>query len=154
MPRTVKGRDADGVAFRVVAPEVTEYDGVVIEQDGVIAEVVRVGYGDGDELRSVSGDSPLPVKQSGTAPPLGYEQLTVAAAAVGLPDIPDGAVVALIVPEADIRWRDDGDDPTAGIGMKLREGQPLAYQGALEDLAMIAVTGNVEVNVSYYGDEA
>lgn len=49
--------------------------------------------------------------------PRGYEQVTVGVAAVGL-TVPSGAQRAVVVVEAQpLRYRDDGTDPTALIGM-------------------------------------
>jgi hypothetical protein len=95
----------------------------------------------------------LSVKQEGIAPPLGYEQLSISTAA-GLGTIPSGAVTAVVVPRGPVRWRDDGTSPTAAAGMYLPADTPLIYQGSLAALELIAVTGTVEVNVSFYGVEA
>ncbi len=56
--------------------------------------------------------------------PLGYDQITGLSGAVGLPNVPDGAVMALIsCGVAPVRWRDDGVLPTASVGMPLLVGQ-------------------------------
>jgi hypothetical protein len=94
------------------------------------------------------------VKQEGVAPPLGYDQLSIGAGAAGLGAIPNGAVTALVVPRAPVRWRDDGEAPTAAVGMYLAADTPLVYQGDLGALQLVAVAGQVEVNVSFYGAEA
>lgn len=100
----------------------------------------------------------LQTRSVGVAPPLGYAQATVTGSAVALPNIsgsiPAAASTALVTPRAPVRWRDDTTDPTAAIGMYLAADQPLSYQGSLSAFRMIAVTGSVEVNVSYYGVEA
>lgn len=104
------------------------------------------------EVDNASG-GPLGVKQTGIAPPLGYTQLSISTA-VGLGTIPTGAVTALVLPHSGaVRWRDDGTNPTAAAGMYLPADTPLTYQGSLAALKLIAVTGTVEVNVSFYGAE-
>lgn len=95
----------------------------------------------------------VPVRQVGVAPPLGYAQASVTAAQA-LPTIPGGTVTALVVPRAPVRWRDDGTNPTAAVGMYLAADQPLEYRGGLAAFRMIAVSGTAEVNVSFYGAEA
>jgi hypothetical protein len=104
------------------------------------------------EVKNDTG-SPLAVRQSGIAPPLGYAQLSISNAA-GLGAPPGGAVTALVIPHGGaVRWRDDGTSPTASVGMYLAADTPLTYQGTLSALKLIAVTGTVEVNVSFYGAE-
>lgn len=93
------------------------------------------------------------VRQVGVAPPLGYAQASVTAAQA-LPTIPANTVTALVVPRAAIRWRDDGTNPTAAVGMYLAADQPLEYRGGLAAFRMISVSGTAEVNVSFYGAEA
>lgn len=49
--------------------------------------------------------------------PKGYQQITVSTTAVGL-TVPEGAGRAVVVVEAQpLRYRDDGTDPTATVGM-------------------------------------
>jgi hypothetical protein len=105
------------------------------------------------EVDNASG-GPLGVKQTGIAPPLGYQQIAALTASQLLPTIPGAAVTAIVTPRAPVRWRDDGTAPTASVGMYLAADQALTYQGNLAALRLIAVSGSVEVNVSYYGAEA
>jgi hypothetical protein len=85
--------------------------------------------------------------------PRGYEQLTVAGTAVGFASIPaTGPELALIDCEtADVRWRDDGTNPTASVGKLLRVGDELAYDGNMSDIKFIR-TGSTSatLNISYY----
>lgn len=82
--------------------------------------------------------------------PLGYEQITDTDAAFGL-TVPNGATSAVITAEAqDVRYRDDGIDPTASIGMPLAKGLPLQYSGTLSKITFIAQTNGAILNVSYY----
>lgn len=87
----------------------------------------------------------------GHVEPIGYFQITSAAAATGLPSIPDKARYALIQPESqNIRWRDDGTNPTASVGMKLVANDTLVYSGVLSSFKLIEETGSAKVNVTYY----
>ena len=69
--------------------------------------------------------------------PVGYQQLTVSSTSVSL-TVPDLANRAVIQAQGDsVRWRDDGTDPTAAIGMLLYTNGTvpsdlLSYDGDLE----------------------
>lgn len=81
---------------------------------------------------------------------LGYEPITSLSAAAGLKP-PQGATLALIVPEMQgIRWRDDGTDPTASVGMPVAAGSYLSYDGDLNRIKFIEQTASAKINVSYY----
>ena len=83
--------------------------------------------------------------------PLGYQQITATAAAVGLTP-PAGARIAQIDAEAQpVRWRDDGSNPTATVGMRIPVGSELKYSGDLSAIKFIAETAGAILNVSYYG---
>lgn len=82
--------------------------------------------------------------------PLGYQQLTVSSTAVTL-TVPEGARLALISCEDDaVRWRDDGTNPTAAVGMGLTSGKELSYSGNLAAITFIRQTTDAELNISYY----
>ena len=49
-----------------------------------------------------------------------------------------------------IRWRDDGTDPTAAVGMLLLVGNPLPYYGDLKAIRFIETAASAELNVSVY----
>lgn len=81
---------------------------------------------------------------------LGYQQITNLAAAVGL-TIPSGANYCVIVAESqNVRWRDDGTNPTAAVGMPLDVGVTLEYDGDLNRIRFIEVAASAKLNVSYY----
>jgi len=83
---------------------------------------------------------------------LGYEQVTGLTAAKTL-TIPTGArVVALQAQDQDIRWRDDGTDPTATVGMILIAGdRPFLYNGNdLTALSFFEAAATAILNVTYY----
>lgn len=83
---------------------------------------------------------------------LGYLQDTTLSAAQALPTIPSGARFVLMQAEGDdLRWRDDGTNPTASVGMLLEEGQSFLYDlGPLSNIKVIETTGGGILNVTYY----
>lgn len=81
---------------------------------------------------------------------LGYQQLTSLAAAAGL-TVPVGANYCLIIAETqNVRWRDDGTNPTAAAGMPLDVGVAFEYDGDLNRIKFIEVAASAKLNVSYY----
>lgn len=95
--------------------------------------------------------------------PYGYQQITslVAATALTVPgggtkvvggsDTPSDVNAALIQAETQsVRWRDDGTNPTAAIGMILAAGESFLYTGDLNRIKFIEVTASAKLNVSYY----
>jgi hypothetical protein len=86
------------------------------------------------------------------ASPIGFKQITNLATAVGVGTVPPGTQVALInAEEADIRWRDDGTDPTSTVGMLLPAGQTLTYIGPIEKIRFIQVDSGAILNITTYG---
>ena len=87
--------------------------------------------------------------------PLGVVQTSSlsASTAAGLPaTIPSTAKFALInVLTQNLRWRDDGADPTTSVGMQIEAGKDFWYTGDLSTFKMISEIANAEVNVAYYG---
>jgi hypothetical protein len=83
---------------------------------------------------------------------LGFQPITVLTAAVGL-TVPNGAAKALVQVESqNVRWRDDGTDPTATVGMLLSAGSILEYDAAqLDRVKFIEVAPSAKLNISYYG---
>jgi hypothetical protein len=81
---------------------------------------------------------------------LGFQQITSLSAATAL-TIPTGATMALIIPETQaVRWRDDGTNPTASVGMPVAIGESLNYDGDLSRIRFIEQTASAKINVSYY----
>ena len=89
---------------------------------------------------------------------LGYQQITTLTSAVGL-TVPTRDLnglsckpaIAIITPlTANVRWRDDGVDPTAAIGMPLAAGVTLQYDGDLTKIKFIQNGGTAELNITYY----
>jgi hypothetical protein len=82
---------------------------------------------------------------------LGYQQYDSLGSATGLSNIPQGATLALIVPESqNVRWRDDGDNPTASVGMPIFVGTSLSYDGDFNKIKFIQETASAKLNISYY----
>jgi hypothetical protein len=88
--------------------------------------------------------------------PRGYSQITSLSTAKFLNGgtlltIPIRANSVFIQPETkDIRWRDDGTAPTATVGMLLRVGETLQYDGPLDKIQLIEVEASATVNLSFY----
>lgn len=83
--------------------------------------------------------------------PAGCSQVTDLTTAVGIGTVPAEARLALLQAEGDnLRWRDDGTDPTASVGMLLGEGQTLVYNGTLAKIKFIETVGSGILNVCLY----
>ncbi len=81
---------------------------------------------------------------------LGYQQITSLSAVTAL-TVPAGATLALIVPETQtVRWRDDGANPTASVGMPVTANSSFSYDGDLKRIRFIEATSGAVLNVSYY----
>jgi hypothetical protein len=89
---------------------------------------------------------------------IGYQQITSLGIAKGLtvPELDKTGLkqmptFALITPlTGAVRWRDDGVDPTATVGMPLAAGVTLQYDGNLKGIKFIDNGGTAELNISYY----
>ena len=90
--------------------------------------------------------------------PLGYRQLDVSTTAVSLSDatggIPSGACRAVVNVEANsIRWRDDGTDPTASVGI-LQKADTFIELPSIQSInAFVAIraSADAKLNIAYYG---
>jgi hypothetical protein len=83
--------------------------------------------------------------------PLGYQQLAVGGAAVGL-TVPGGATFCLITAEgAGVRYRDDGVPPTSAIGTPMLAGTfNYLYSGALASIQFIEIAAAAILDILYY----
>lgn len=80
----------------------------------------------------------------------GFQQITTVSAAIGL-TVPDKTRLAMIQPESqNVRWRDDGTNPTASVGMILVANDILVYSGVLSSIKFIEVTASAKLNITYY----
>lgn len=82
---------------------------------------------------------------------LGFQQIVGAAASTAL-TVPPGAAVAVIQAiTQNIRYRDDGVDPTAAVGMRIAAGNDILFAGSLSVMRIIQEAATAEINISYYG---
>ena len=83
---------------------------------------------------------------------LGYQQITSLAAAVGFSSVPTGAeFVRIQCEDQAVRWRDDGTDPTASVGMLLYPDCLIEYEGSLAAIKFIETAASAKVNCTFYG---
>jgi hypothetical protein len=92
--------------------------------------------------------------------PILFNQLAVSTVAVSLvlPTAAQNATAnvsapnyALIVCETnDVRWRDDGTNPTSSVGSLLKAGQSLKYNGPLASIKFIRVSADATLDVNFY----
>lgn len=100
----------------------------------------------------IGGVSPLP---PGSAL-ISYAQVTNLSAAVALSP-PDGATTALVqVNDGIVRYRRDGTNPTASVGMlAYATGPVMAFYAPFTNLKFIQATGSTgSLNVEWYGPSA
>jgi hypothetical protein len=85
-------------------------------------------------------------------PPAGpSEFITDLSAAVGFSQIPAGALFAVVQAETqNVRYRDDGTDPTASVGMLLIANTAMRYEGDLTKIKFKETSASAKLNVSYY----
>ena len=83
--------------------------------------------------------------------PLGFQQITDVSASTAL-TVPNFASMALIQCTAqNVRWRDDGTDPIATVGMLIYAGDiGFWYTGDLAAIRFIEAAATAVLNVSYY----
>lgn len=82
--------------------------------------------------------------------PLGYQQITSLSSSTAL-TLPTGASMAVVIAESQtVRWRDDGTNPTASVGMPLTVNSPMVYTGPLASLKFIQTTASATLNIAYY----
>lgn len=94
------------------------------------------------------------IQNYGYDKPLGYTQIAVLTSAVGLGTVPDSTKMAVIIPETQtVRWRDDGTNPTASVGMPLTANSVLFYRGTMSAFKVIETTATAKLNVSFYGSQ-
>jgi len=87
-----------------------------------------------------------------SAVPTGYQQITSLSSAAGL-TLPGGGETFCVIQAEDqnVRWRDDGTNPTASVGMVLyADGGPMTYNGDLTTIKFIEETASAKLNISYY----
>ena len=88
---------------------------------------------------------------------MGYQQITPnAATALTVPTTDKNGnklqpTLIVITPEGqNVRWRDDGTDPTTTVGMPIYVGTSFLYDGDLTRIKFIEQTASAKLNISYY----
>jgi len=81
--------------------------------------------------------------------PDGYYQVTDLSSVCGLGG-GNGRVALIQCLNQNIRWRDDGNDPTSSVGVRLHAGESIWYIGDLRKVRFIEETAGAELNVSTY----
>lgn len=84
-----------------------------------------------------------------TIQPVGYRQITSLGSAVGI-QIGDGRVALIQALNQNIRWRDDGINPTDSVGMRIHAGESIWYIGDLRAIRFIEEDSGAELNISVY----
>lgn len=80
----------------------------------------------------------------------GFSQATVSSTAVGITP-PGGSVVCFAVFEGNaVRYRTDGVNPTASVGVPLAVATPLQITSPLGGIKFIAQTGSATLNLDCY----
>lgn len=94
-----------------------------------------------------SGNLPINFESAGAA------QFGLTVATATQLTVPAGTKVAMIQVEPNtspVRYRDDGTNPTASVGMYLSPGATFAFSGDFAKLSFTAVSGSPTLNVLYY----
>lgn len=84
---------------------------------------------------------------------LGYAQFPLSMTAAVEIDPPVGTRLMLLKVEGDAqaRFRDDGVDPTATVGMPLFGGESTTYDARVNNMRVIASAAGAILNVIFYG---
>ncbi len=85
--------------------------------------------------------------------PAGFQQITDLSAAVSLTvpaTKPTPRIAVIQAVTQNVRWRDDGTDASATVGMQLAAGNDILYTGDLSAISFFEETGTAELNVTYY----
>jgi hypothetical protein len=81
--------------------------------------------------------------------PQGYYQITSLATAKSIAG-GNGRLALIQCLGQNVRWRDDGTDPTSTVGIRLHAGESFWYTGDIKKFRVIEETTGAEVNVSTY----
>lgn len=81
---------------------------------------------------------------------LGYDQVDDLSSVVSL-EPPAGTTLTVIQVEGQsVRWRDDGEDPSASVGMRITTSGEMRYDGDVSAVRFIEEQASAKMNVSYY----
>jgi hypothetical protein len=98
-----------------------------------------------------SGTNTIGATKPAVLTPLGYQQITSLSSAAAL-TVPAGSTCAEIVVEgASIRWREDGTNPTASVGMPMTVGSSRLHTTSLAAFRAIEQSSGAVLNIHYYG---
>jgi len=84
---------------------------------------------------------------------MGAQQLVVSTTAVAptLPNVSGQPDFALFRTSGDVRWRDDGTNPTSSIGMSLLANESMEYDGELSRIKFIrSGAADATLDIAYY----
>jgi len=81
--------------------------------------------------------------------PIAFRQITDVSAAVGIYG-GNGRVALIQALNANVRWRDDGTNPTDSVGVRLHAGETMFYVGNLRTLKFIQESAGAELNIAVY----
>lgn len=94
----------------------------------------------------------ISIQDATLVPKASYQQLSPSG--VTALTVPGGATMALIqAVTQNVRWRDDGTNPTNSVGMRISAGEEFWYTGDLDAIKFIEEVASAELNVSYYSTE-
>ena len=81
--------------------------------------------------------------------PMAHVQIADVSSAVGIPY--GGGRVALIQAlNQNVRWKDDGNNPTDSTGMRIHAGETIFYVGSLRKIKFIEEASGAEINIAVY----
>lgn len=80
----------------------------------------------------------------------GYQQISSLSGVVSL-SVPSGAKSCIVHAEGQaVRWRDDGTNPTASVGMLLPVGGELRYDGNMVAIRFVETAASAKINCAFY----
>jgi hypothetical protein len=85
----------------------------------------------------------------GAVQPAGYVQLSPSSV-VGISVGGDGRTALIQALGQNVRYRDDGTDPTTTVGQRIHAGETIYYTGNLDSIRFIEEAASAELNISVY----
>lgn len=116
----------------------------------VISFIKRALQGTSGGAVQVADDQPLPVAD-GKEKPLLQTQIASLSSVAGLPSVPATAMRAYLQASGqNVRYCDDGTNPTSTTGLQLYVGQLVVYSGDLSAIKFIEAAPGAKLDVAYY----
>jgi len=81
--------------------------------------------------------------------PAGYRQISSPSTATGV-QMGEGRVALIQVLNQNVRYRDDGTDPTDSFGVRIHAGESIWYTGDLRKVKFIEEASGAEINILAY----